>query len=585
MQEFELEEEPGKNIADYIAVVKRRRKPIIIFAVVTFLVCLVTAFVLPPTFRSSAVILIEEQDVPPELVRSTITSYAVKRIEEIKQRIMTTSNIMSIVEQFDLYTPKELNRLTRAEIAQNFRKSVAISQISADVVDPRSGRPTQAVIAFSLSFRAENSSTVHKVTNELVTLFLNENLRERTEQSASTSEFLSSEVTALKSQLEEFEQGISQFKEENKGSLPELNRFNLNKIDRGQSEIIEIQTRIQDLETRKINLEARLTQLSPSSPRVLPSGEMVMGHVDRLKALRSEYRKKSAVYKENHPDLTRLKREIDSIVSNYGDTDEKPEISKQLQVVSSQLLQARKQYKESNPIIVSLLREKALLEQKYESYLFDESMLVPDNPSYVLLATQIETTNSEIQALKNKEVALRKKIAEHEALLLMAPAVEKKYLTLLRDYENTHLKYREIKAKQMAAELAQNLERERKGERFTLIQPPEIPQQPDSPDKKLIILFGFVLAAGLGVGSGFAIETIDPRVYGKNSIVNIIHHEPLVVVPYIANDSEKSSKKIKILVFAIGLILMFLLVITLFHFFVKPLDVTWFILLRKFGVS
>ena len=130
---------------------------------------------------------------------------------------MTIGNIMGIVEEFGLYTERELERNTRTEIAQEFRDAVSIKPISAEVVDPRSGRPSMAVIAFSLAFDGDVPSQVQKVTNELTTLYLDENLKERTQQTQSTSDFLSAEAKMLSSQLSELDGKVALFKEENKG--------------------------------------------------------------------------------------------------------------------------------------------------------------------------------------------------------------------------------------------------------------------------------------------------------------------------------------------------------------------------------
>ena len=223
---IESDEEESKSLSDYIAVARRRKRPMLIAATIFLIVGLLAALLWPPTYRSASVILIESQDIPPDLIRSTITSYAVQRIEEIKQRIMTTANIMTVVQRFELLSERELSRLTRSEISKEFRDNVSVEPISADVIDPRSGNPTKAVIAFKLSFDGDNPQKVHKVTNELVTLYLNENLRGRTEQSNSTSDFLASELKGLDELLKNLESQLSLFKEKNKGSLPELNGYN-----------------------------------------------------------------------------------------------------------------------------------------------------------------------------------------------------------------------------------------------------------------------------------------------------------------------------------------------------------------------
>ena len=77
----------------------------------------------------------------------------------------------------------------------------------------------------------------------------------------------------------------------------------------------------------------------------------------------------------------------------------------------------------------------------------------------------------------------------------MSPQVEQQYRELTRDYDNTRLKYQEIRSKQSEAKTAQNLEADRKGERFTLIDPPLPPEEPISPNRKLIFMAGFILSA------------------------------------------------------------------------------------------
>ena len=184
--EFEGE---TRSLSDYVNIIRRRKKVFAIATGIVMVLVITATFLWPKTYRSQAIILIEQQDIPADLVQTTITSYAQQRIEEIKQRIMTIGNIIGIVEEFELYTDRELERKTRTEIAEEFRKAVSIRPISAEVVDPRSGRPTLAIIAFSLSFDGDHPSKVQKVTNEITTLYLDENLKERTEQTKSTSDF------------------------------------------------------------------------------------------------------------------------------------------------------------------------------------------------------------------------------------------------------------------------------------------------------------------------------------------------------------------------------------------------------------
>src|SRR5271167_3121130 len=81
----------------------RRRKTIVLVTSAALAATLLLAALWPPTYRSTATILIEQQEIPQELVRSVITSFADQRVQVISQRVMTTQNLLALIERYDLY--------------------------------------------------------------------------------------------------------------------------------------------------------------------------------------------------------------------------------------------------------------------------------------------------------------------------------------------------------------------------------------------------------------------------------------------------------------------------------------------------
>ena len=147
--------------------------------------------------------------------------------------------------------------------------------------------------------------------------------------------------------------------------------------------------------------------------------------------------------------------------------------------------------------------------------------------------------------------------------------------------ENATRRYQEINAKQMTAEVAQSMEQERKGEKFTLIDPAILPEEPISPNRPAIILLGLVLALGAGVGSAALAESTDSAVRGAKGLVGILNTAPLAVIPYLPSAADirsQASRKWLIIAAVIGVIAIVLL---LLHFLYSPLDVLWFRGLRK----
>ncbi len=584
--EFTELEENTKEFSDYVEILRRRRKPMLLTSGLIVLITLLTLLLWPPTYRSTATILIEEQEIPRDLVRSTITSFAAQQIQVINQRIMTMTNIMDLVDKFKLYHDDGKLTKPRMEIATDFRDSVTMDLVSADVIDPQSGKPTEATIAFTLSFDYRSADQSQKVTNELVTLYLNENLRARNLQSANTSDFLLNEANSLRDQLVELENSLAEFKESNEGSLPELYDFNITAVDRTERELLEASLRIQELEKRKIELGSDLAQLSPSAPIALPSGEMVLGDSDRLKALQSEYRKKSALYHDSHPDVRRLKREIEDLKAATGLSSDREEVLRQLDGSRDELAMLKSKYADDNAKVTAQQRVVQQLEQEAASSSSSGKMAAPDNPAYVLLSTQIKSASSEIDSLLQKQEKLKEKIASHEAKILRAPSVEKDYKALLRDYENATLKYQEIKAKQMEANLARNLEQDRKGERFTLIDPAQRPVDPVSPNRLAVLLLGLVLSVAGGFAAAVLLELMDASVRGEKALTDVLRGvAPISVIPYIENESDTDThlkRQTRVKLALTGGVIALLIFI---HLFYKPLDVIWFILLNKLGLS
>ncbi|MES9882041.1 MAG: lipopolysaccharide biosynthesis protein, partial [Sedimenticola sp.] len=214
-------DEEIKGLSDYLGILSRRKKQLIFPIVIILLASVALALGLPSVYRSEATILIEQQEIPPDLVRSTVTSYAGERIQMISQRVMTTENLSKIIDNYGLY--KDMRADTSiAMLVEEMREVVSLEMISADVVDPRSGRPTTATMAFKLSFSDKNPRVAQKVTSELVSLYLDENLRRRTKSAVETSGFLATEADKLEDQVSELEASLATFKEENINNLPEL---------------------------------------------------------------------------------------------------------------------------------------------------------------------------------------------------------------------------------------------------------------------------------------------------------------------------------------------------------------------------
>ncbi|HKQ30258.1 MAG TPA: Wzz/FepE/Etk N-terminal domain-containing protein, partial [Burkholderiales bacterium] len=390
-------EQNTNTLQDYLIALRRRRKPILLVGGALLLVALAVAFGLPPVYRSAATILIEQQEIPTDLVRSTVSTYADQRIQIISQRVMTSANLIGIIRKFNLYPDEQQTQPTEVLVA-GIRKDIKLDLISADVVDPRVGRPVQATIAFSVSYESRWPDLAQKVANELTTLYLNENLKTRTDSARETSAFLTEEAEKQSKQITELEEKLAVFKRRNINKLPELAQMNLQLLERADHEVTEIERSIAVLEERRIYLEAQLVQISPHATVYAETGERILAPEGRLKALESREMSLTPLYAPDHPDLLKLRKELAGLRKELGVPGGGDAIEAQLRATRAELAQAHKKYSPEHPDIQRLKSKVAAFEAGLAAQPAARSPAKPDNPAYVQLQAQLDGANTEMRS-------------------------------------------------------------------------------------------------------------------------------------------------------------------------------------------
>ncbi len=567
----------SKELADYIAAFRRNKRMSMLIVGILLGLTLLLAKFWPPTYRSTAIILIEEQEVPQDLIRSTITSFANQRLQTISQQVMTRVNLLAIIEKYDLYKNKR-DKMTREDLIAKMRDDIGLDTIKAEVVDSKTGRASEATIAFTLSFDGPDPALVQAVANEITTLYLEENLKTRAKKTAQASEFLQQEAGHLRSEVRELERRLAEFKQENLHRLPELKDLNTQFLDKTEREVLELDSQVRVLQDRKFYLDGQLAQIKPFGPMFSESGERILSPEDRLKVLRTEYVSMATKYSSKHPDVVKIRQEIKALEVETGQVNESLEQAKRLSGLRAELAIANKEYSSNHPDLQRIVRNIEALEKeisltKGRGLSADVSVAQPENPAYITLKAQLDSVQHELSSSKIKRQALQQKIAGYEERLIQSPQIERNYISLVRDHENATEKYKEIKAKQMEAEIAEQLERKSKGERFSIIDPPPVPEKPIKPNRMVIMFLGMLFSFGCGFSYVALAELMDHSVRSPKTVVSVTGSLPLVVIPYLEIDrgDEKSRKNFNFIgLVVIGFVVVLILVV--FEFIVTPAD-------------
>jgi polysaccharide biosynthesis transport protein len=575
------------DIKDYLKVIKRRKKFIIIPFILISLLSVILSVVLPSIFRSKATILIEEQEIPSELVKSTVTTFADQRIHLIKERIMSRANLMEIVKKFNLYE-NELKSKTEERVLDKMRKSITIDTVSADVIDPRNGVPTKATIAFILAFDNPSASLAQKVANEMVSLFLKENIKSRTDAAENAAVFFTEEKKRLKDKIVELQAQLAEFKDQNLNLLPETTMLNKQELTSLTTQLMNLDNQERSIQERRVYLEGQLSTIDPNSASTNSSGGRVFNMRDRLKELQSTYPSLVSRYSESHPDVLKMKKEIESLQKEIGSGGDAKRLNGELTEKKSQLASRLKQYSEIHPDVQKLQKEIAAIQDALAQAKPSDQPITetkPDNPAYISLQTQIEAANSDMRSLMQIRSQLQSKIDNLRQNLHQAPLIEKEYMDLMQELENTHNRYKGVDAREMEALIAQQLELQKKGERFTLIEPPQEPLEAYSPNRPMILIFGIILAIATGFGLVALTEVLDSTVHSEKAIAAILGASPLASIPYLESYKEHQSRKQRRYAALIISLASIAALFIAFHFIIMPLDVFWYKLLRVVGAS
>lgn len=505
------------TLTDYIFIARRRTLLLLAVAGLIFAAAVATALLLPPVYQSAGTILVESQQIPAQMVQATVTNDAEDRIAVIQQRVMTRDNLLRIIKKYRLFQG-ERDSYTSSQLIDKMNERTSVELIRSD---PRGGGGRVKTIAFKISFEARDPTLTYRVTNELVTLFLAESARTRTERAVETTRFLAAEADRLAAKLADLEAQVAAYKQQHSQALPEHRELRWNMLQRAVSELQDVERKHQSVQQELRFLEVELAAAKggvdvPIEPAVATSPVM------ELQRLKQEYAKLTLRYTDSHPAMRALKHQMAALEARIPDGAETPASATELMVAKVQ--------------------------------------------------TRIAAAKASLTSLAKQEQNLRAQIAQIQQHIIQTPQVERGLTALNRDYENTRAEYQEMLGKKMSAQLAENLEQDNKAERFVLLESPRMPDQPVKPDRKKIVAMGFFFALAGPGGLVMLLGIVNPRVCGSRGLAAVLRQHPLAVIPSITTREEIIRRRLLLLAVIVVSILFVAGLLVAVHFLYMPLD-------------
>jgi polysaccharide biosynthesis transport protein len=555
--------EQDVTVRDYVRVFKRHIKAFAFTAAPLLTLGVGITFGLPAIYESTGTILVEQQDVPEFLVRSTITSNPSERIRIITESVLKPDNLVDMVKRYEL-APAD-DQVAVRDAATEIRSNVTIAPLETDVIKSLTGNKfnneaTPESVAFSIAYTDHSPKRAYEITKELVELYRNENTQARKAIARDTSEFLDREAERLEVAIGKKADEIADFKSKNQKSLPDLEKTNLDTMDRTDRDLQDVEREIRSLREQQSMLSSELAQLSPYSITLDQKGDPILGPQDRLKTLQRQYVQLSATYGQDWPDVKKVKREMEALSKQTGlPAIDRGTLEIELDARKQELDGLRERYGADHPDVHRLERVVENLTQVVANTPKSAGprlpVAPPDNPVYIQKQVQLKGTEISLDAAVQHRAELRTKREDLEKRLSVAPDVEREFSALMRDYEQLTDELKKTQQKQRDAEVAENLETNAMGERFTVLNAPNLPFRPVRPNRPAYLLLAFALALAAGVAAVFARRFSDSTVRSAKEITELLEVPPLAVIPSIMNDHDLRSLRFRRVVYvALGVV-------------------------------
>jgi polysaccharide biosynthesis transport protein len=494
---------------------------------------------LPNIYQSETLILVDPQKVPESYVKSTVTGDIRNRLGTLSQQILSATRLQKIIDTLNLY-PEERKKLVREDLITKMR-----SEISTNIVTDFGG--SQDLQAFKITYRGKDARLVSQVTNQLASLFIDENWKAREQQSIGTTEFLENQLQDTRKILEDQENKLKDFRLKHIGEMPEQETADLQLLGQVQAQLQLEGEAVNRAENQKSLVESLMNQSAPvvefdsNDPRppapkataAAPQGPAAVAVSQLANALNAD-RVRMAVllrqYTPVHPDVKRLQKKIEDEEAQLASNDTAPAaVPVEVPVPPPPATPAA-----ADPVPPSRA-----------SVIRASSAATHFNP---VLQSQIKAADLDIAKHKAEQERLTKLLASYRGKLDSIPVRQQEIAALTRDYEMNKAHYGQLLERELSAETATQLEMRQKGEKFEVLDTAMPAERPSSPKRVLIDAGGAIAGLTLGLLLALATELLGMSITGAQDIVDASSLKVLGVIPVIETQRDRTTRRRRLVV-------------------------------------
>jgi polysaccharide chain length determinant protein (PEP-CTERM system associated) len=494
----------GPGLAGILDMVRRRRRLALLPALFVLAAAASLAFSLPAIWQARALVLVDRQQVPERIVKSTVTGDVESQLLTLSHEVLSRPRLAAIIEEHGLY-PRLRASHSADDLVQRMRRDIRITPETD--LDGRGRSRDERTVAFTVGYAATDPRVATAVANRLAGLFVAKNLELRTRQAAGTSEFLDTQLTEVRAALQTQERRIAEYKERHLGELPEQRETNLRTLERLQTQLQLAHENHRRASERRQLITRSLAEIDVTGGAASSGGSPgpVESAAARLALLRQELAQMQTRYSDRYPDVVALKDQI-------------------------RALEARVTAEPAAAAPRPLRREAG------------DRRAAPQNPYVMSLMQQLDQASVETTTTTEEIAQLNRQLAVYQRRIENTPRREQELALIARDHETTRELFRSLLAKRGEAGIAADLEARHKGESFRIIEAAGMPERPVGPARMRLLLAGLVLALGAGAGAVLLAEQVDTSYRSVDEVRAGLPVPVLSAIPRITTEGDRRRR-------------------------------------------
>lgn len=435
-----------------------------------------------------------------------------------RDQILATAQIKKLLRDFDLISD-DMGEEEVLEEIKKFHNAAEFSMIKGDVINPYSGKEGKIETGVMIKYENKSPDLAFKITNELTQNFLLISETTSTSKSKEKVSYLERQLENVGKQILEIDEQIASYKNEHALSTPELHPVLLTRYNELQLRIDQNNKLLSELKRREGEVQADLTTTNNDAFLYAADGSRVLGIDERLTILQIEYADKSSRYSPSHPDIKKLKHEIEVLQKSLkgGNT---AGIEVEIAQTKKEIQRLQGRYSNDHPDVVRLKRKQKELQDSLTlaSSSKRKSTSQPSNPLYARTLSRLDSVRDEYNETLIDKERLIKEHQDIEQQLGVVPLVQKTLLQFERTREQIASKYAELESAYLQAELTSGLSDTNLYERFELIQPPQFPINPSKPRKNILRLVLLLLSLCAGIVTVLLLDLIFQNIWSKKEL-------------------------------------------------------------------